>query len=83
MISVVHIITKLELGGAQENTLDTVAGLDRDRFRVTLMYGPGGELDERLPALQDTTRMLPVPELVRELAPNPDARCVTALRRLL
>jgi len=54
-ISVAHLITMLELGGAQENTLYTCAHLDRSRFDVALIYGPGGLLDreaEELPAAQ-------------------------------
>ncbi|MEN6634022.1 MAG: hypothetical protein ABFD84_16465, partial [Candidatus Polarisedimenticolia bacterium] len=39
---VVHAITMLELGGAQRNTLYTVAHLDRARFAAALVAGPGG-----------------------------------------
>ncbi|MFB6356712.1 MAG: glycosyltransferase, partial [bacterium] len=51
MISVCHIITRLILGGAQENTVLTVRGLhDDDRFEVDLVTGPAlgpeGELIE-------------------------------------
>ena len=42
---VVHVITMLEWGGAQENTLYTVAHLDRERFSPFLLAGPGGILD--------------------------------------
>ena len=40
-----HLITKLELGGAQQNTLYCVGHHDRSRFRVSLGAGPGGVLD--------------------------------------
>ena len=80
MITVVHVITMLELGGAQENTLHTVANLDRSRFRVALVYGPGGILDERLPALAGTTTLVPLPHLVREINPRTDAACFSDLR---
>ncbi len=83
MITVAHIITRLELGGAQENTLDTVAGLDRSRFNVALLYGPGGTLDRRLPDLARTTELIAVPELVRDISPRTDALCVSALRQHL
>ena len=40
-IRVVHVITRLILGGAQENTLLTVEGLDRmPVYEVTLISGP-------------------------------------------
>lgn len=44
-IKAAHIITKLELGGAQQNTLYTVEHLDKDKFDVTLICGKGGLLD--------------------------------------
>ena len=39
---VVHIITKMELGGAQQNTLFTVAHLNPAEFQAHLLAGPGG-----------------------------------------
>ena len=51
-IRCIHVITRLILGGAQENTLLTVEGLDRmDRYDTTLVTGPAlgpeGSLIER------------------------------------
>ena len=43
-IKVVHIITRLELGGAQQNTLFTAEHLDPARFEVVLLAGQGGVL---------------------------------------
>ena len=65
-IRVCHIITLLELGGAQQNTLHTVANLDRNRFEPILVAGRGGFLDGeagRIPGLQT----LFLPDLVREV----------------
>ena len=45
-VPVIHVITKLEFGGAQQNTLYTVANLDRDQFEPLLVTGPGGYLME-------------------------------------
>ena len=45
-LKVVHVVTMLELGGAQQNTLYTVEHLDPARFEVVLACGPGGILDE-------------------------------------
>lgn len=52
MIRCIHVITRLILGGAQENTLLTVEGLNRlDGYETTLVTGPAigpeGNLIER------------------------------------
>ena len=44
-VRILHVITRLELGGAQRNTIYTVAHLDSDRFDAALAWGPGGVLD--------------------------------------
>lgn len=85
MIRVVHLITQLELGGAQENTLYTCEHLDRRRFQVSLIYGPGGILDPEAERISDLER-IQVPELIRFVRPGHDARAllqlVAHLRRL-
>lgn len=44
---VIHIITKMELGGAQQVALDILTRMDRDRFTPVLITGPEGYmLDE-------------------------------------
>jgi glycosyltransferase involved in cell wall biosynthesis len=80
--TVVHLITKLELGGAQENTLHTAAHLDRARFDVGLWSGPGGMLDAEaaaVPALDLRT----FPSLRREVHPVADGRAFFDLVRAL
>ncbi|HEX8751413.1 MAG TPA: glycosyltransferase [Nitrospira sp.] len=55
METICHVITKLELGGAQEVALYAVSHLDRRRFRPVLVAGPGGLLTEearRLPGVE-------------------------------
>jgi len=44
-LRVAHIITQLELGGAQRNTLYTVGQLNPERFEPTLICGRDGILD--------------------------------------
>lgn len=51
METVCHVITKLELGGAQEVALYAVSHLDRRRFRPLLVTGPGGFLTDEAKAL--------------------------------
>ncbi len=79
-IRVLHVITRLILGGAQENTLLTVAHLDRMRYKVTLASGPTtgpeGTLEDRIPS---DIAFEPIPELVRDPHPVKD---MIALRRL-
>jgi len=43
---ILHLITRLELGGAQQNTLYCMRHHDRERFDVELIAGAGGPLDE-------------------------------------
>ena len=82
LTTVVHIITRLELGGAQENTLYTCERLDRGRFRVALAYGPGGQLDARAEAIAELERW-PVEALRREIRAGADLAAVTELTRRL
>ncbi|MFV1957381.1 MAG: glycosyltransferase, partial [bacterium] len=43
-VRVVHIITKMELGGAQQVALDILSQMDRNRFTPVLITGPEGYL---------------------------------------
>jgi glycosyltransferase involved in cell wall biosynthesis len=72
-----HIITRLVRGGADENTLYTVRGLDPRRYAVDLVVGAGSE-PECLEGL-DPARVIHMPELVRDPHPLKDA---IALARL-
>jgi len=55
-VKVVHVITRLDLGGAQQNTLYTVSHLDPSRFEVVLACGPGGRLDQEATKLSMNAR---------------------------
>ena len=79
---VAHVITMLELGGAQQNTLHTVQNLDRDRFDVSLMCGRGGILDDRASALAATQTYF-IDDLVRPLDPRRDVAAVATLTGLM
>jgi glycosyltransferase involved in cell wall biosynthesis len=81
-VPVVHIITKLELGGAQQNTLFTLSHLDRGRFVPYLIAGRGGLLDEEA-RCSDGLRTTWVPSLIREIRPVRDLWALLALRRQL
>lgn len=81
-IRVVHIITKLEFGGAQMNTLYTVEHLDREHFEVTLIAGVGGYMAPRAKALQNT-RCYFMPEMRRPISLLRDWRAFWKIRRIL
>ena len=80
--TVVHIITKLELGGAQQNTLFTVANLERRKYEPVLISGTEGILVEDAKKLKDVKVYL-FPEHVREIRPFKDAISFLKIRRIL
>ncbi len=84
-IRVLHIITRMIQGGAQENTLLTVEGLNqRDDFRATLVSGvdrgPEGELLSRV---NPSTPLIIVPELGRRISPLADLVTFVKLYRII
>jgi len=85
-IRVAHVITRLILGGAQENTVATVIGQHRDpRFDVTLVCGvdEAGEGNMFGEVSRAAVRTIVLPALVREIRPLTDLRAFLALYRLL
>ena len=75
---VCHVITGLELGGAQEVAMHVVSGLDRSRFRPVLLAGPGGLLTDEARAL-DGVEVRVIPSLLREIRPLHDVRALWEL----
>lgn len=78
-VRVCHVITRLELGGAQDNTLYTVRHL-RSPFQASLACGAGGILDEEATRLGIPVTF--VPDLVRSIRPHRDVAALGALTRL-
>lgn len=78
---VAHVITMLELGGAQENTLHTVRHLSRERFEVALITGSSGLLVPEARAIPELSCHF-LDGLVRELRPGKDWVTLRALARL-
>ena len=66
---VIHPITRLILGGAQQNTMDTCTYLSRSRFETSIVSGPDtgteGELISEVRKRGISLNI--IPELVREL----------------
>ncbi len=75
-----HVITRLELGGAQHNTLYTVGHLNPAEFQPALAWGPGDLLDRDVP--RDLERF-EVPELQRAVRPSHDLRALRRLREVI
>jgi glycosyltransferase involved in cell wall biosynthesis len=85
-MKIVHIITRLIVGGAQENTLLTVEGLHhRHGDEVTLITGPAegpeGDLFDR--ARRQGLNAELMPELVRPIRPAVDLGAYRRLRAVL
>jgi len=82
---VAHVITRLIVGGAQENTVATVLGLRRrPNVEVSLISGPTsgpeGSLELLVTGIPDL--LTRVPELVRPVRPWLDLRALFALTRI-
>ncbi len=82
MIKVCHIITKLELGGAQQNTLFTVSHLDRDQFSPVLITGRGGILDAEAAKMQGV-KIYFTGSVIRDIRPWKDLTAFLEIYRIL
>lgn len=84
-VRVLHIITRMIVGGAQENTLLSVEGLDKmPDYDVALMSGIDlGREGELLTRARKTTKLIVVPELGRSINPFKDAKAFWRLYRLI
>ncbi|MFH1777510.1 MAG: glycosyltransferase family 4 protein [Candidatus Omnitrophota bacterium] len=69
-IKVLHIITRLDKGGSAENTLFTVAKLDKERFDTVLVSGITHDPDNQVTDFirKENINYVLIPELVREIA---------------
>ncbi|MDX2251783.1 MAG: glycosyltransferase family 4 protein [Nitrospira sp.] len=79
---VCHIITKLELGGAQEVALYAVSHLDRSKYRPVLIAGPGGLLTDEARRLSHVDVHI-LPELGRSIRLVGDLAALVKLTTLL
>ncbi len=83
-MKICHIITRLIVGGAQENTIFTVEGLVEKGYEVDLVSGPStgpeGSLEKRI--LDKKIPLITVRELVRQIHPLYDILALVKLIRL-
>ena len=85
-IKVLHIITRLILGGAQENTLYTVEGLMKDpAYDVTLASGPttGPEGSLVSKAKESRVNLVIINSLTRDINPFRDINAFLSLYKLI
>lgn len=84
-IRVLHIITRLIVGGAQENTIFTAERLDASRYHVELASGPQtgseGSLIEDVGAKGIPLTI--IPHLVREISPCHDLLALSRLVQII
>lgn len=82
MTAVIHVVTALERGGAQRNTLETAARLHHPGRPQLVVTGQPAALDDEA-AARLGTRLLRVPDLVGHLDPVKDVGAALALARLI
>ena len=83
---IMHISTRLILGGSQENTVLSCEGQADRGHQVNLVYGPiygpEGSLLDRVHK-QDRIETIETPHLVRAISLVTDLRCYCDLRRII
>jgi glycosyltransferase involved in cell wall biosynthesis len=83
-VLVTHVITRLIVGGAQENTIATVLGIQTPEMHCNLIsgptWGPEGSLEETFANRRDL--LTTVPSLLRAVRPLAEIRALHALRRI-
>jgi glycosyltransferase involved in cell wall biosynthesis len=84
-IRVLHVITRLIIGGAQENTMLTAALLEPTRYIVGVVSGPQtGPEGSLIPEVRARgIRLTILPSLVREVHPLKDPAALVALTYLI
>jgi glycosyltransferase involved in cell wall biosynthesis len=85
VIRVLHIITRIDVGGSSENTILSVTGMPPEEFACGLVSGwtkePPPEIARCL--AEHTIQWEVVPTMRREIHPLRDLRALRALRRLI
>lgn len=84
-MDILHIITRLILGGAQQNTIMSCAAQVKAGHRVGLVYGPiygpeGSLLEE---AKKSGAELIEVKTMLRPILPPADVVCYAQLRGLI
>ena len=82
-LKICHVITRMIVGGAQENTLLTIIGHVNKGHEVTLVTGPSPGPEGELLANKDfpAFEIVENPHLVREISPFTDLRAYFSLKK--
>ena len=80
---VAHVITRMIVGGAQENTLFSVQGLAAmPQYDVSLLTGPEtGSEGDLLSGVGEELDVVYVPSMIRSIHPVQDVRALRWLQR--
>jgi len=84
-IRVIHLITRLIVGGAQENTMFTAFLLDKSRYHVEVISGPQTGSEGSLIG-EVRARSIPLtifPDMLRQINPFHDFLCLLKLTRFI
>lgn len=81
-VNVLHLITKLEIGGAQKHTIHTVEKLDKTKYNVFLVSSNDGPLNDYARGLNEVT-FVELSELKREISFFNDIRVIFKIVKLL
>ena len=81
-LKLLHIITHLPIGGAQDNTLYTIELLDKNKYDISLCCNFEGELVERAKNINGV-KLFNIPFLCREVNLFNDIRAFILLYKLL
>jgi glycosyltransferase involved in cell wall biosynthesis len=84
VIRILHVITRLTLGGSSENTVRQVETLNRAGYDCLLAVGPReSETETVRDARRRGCRLIELPALGREISPSKDVAALASLVRLM
>ncbi|MGH7740143.1 MAG: glycosyltransferase, partial [bacterium] len=81
-LKIAHIITRLDLGGAQQNTLYCCGHHNRKKYDVILICGTGGSLDDEARWIPDCRKYF-LSELKHPLSPFWDWKALQRITEIL
>ena len=81
-IKLLHVITHLPIGGAQDNTLYTVELLNKKKYDISLCCNLDGELVERAKKVENI-KLFDIPFLCREVSLYNDVKAFFSIYKLL
>jgi glycosyltransferase involved in cell wall biosynthesis len=80
-IKIARVITRMDLGGAQQAVLELSRGLDPQRFQQLVITGDGGLLLSELAAIPTIQHQV-IPEMTRHIGPRGAWNDIRSVRRI-